>query len=241
MKEFFNKIRNFKDEKEEEVDEEKLSKKTIVFFGFYFVFFAILFCVIAFGGDRNYLFQEYEKGTPSSPSSGLLENSFAYHYQVMLDDYTYDYSGERYGEVEKFHYNNQEYYHEKDQFLVNQVPWVACDNPYVLYEFLNVDRFSDIIQKATYVAKTEYEDGNVVYHYLISTNELNLLFFNETTNYEESTNTIDITLNADGYISKVSYDLNAYGSRREISQSKLLIEMNYSKFGEIKKIDNPIA
>ena len=70
---------------------------------------------------------------------------------------------------------------------------------------------------------------------------LNLLLFNETTNYEESTNTIDITLNADGYISKVSYDLNAYGSRREISQSKLLIEMNYSKFGEIKKIDNPIA
>lgn len=238
MKDFLEKIRNLKSKKEE--DGEEQNKKTALFFGFYFVFFAILFGVIIFGGDRNYLNQEYEKGTPSH-SAGLLENSYAYRYLVTVDDYTYDYSGERYGNVEKFIFNNQEYYHEGDQFLVNQSPWIACDNPYVLYEFLNADTFSDLIQKATYVAKTEYEDGNVVYHYLISTNELNDFFFQEKTEYENSSNSIDITLNADGYISKVSFALDEYGSRRDISQTKLAIEMSFEKFGEIKKIDNPIA
>ncbi|MBP5678376.1 MAG: hypothetical protein J6X28_00925 [Bacilli bacterium] len=233
MKNLIENIRNFRESKENQ------TQKTILFFAFYVVFFLILFGVISLGGDRQFLFQEYEKGNNSISTQGVLNKNYVYDYQIKLDGEVFDYYGKRYQDVESFKYNNQNYYREKGQFFVQEDLWVKCENPYRFYEFLDYDQLSTIIAKSTFIAKTEYENGNVVQHYLITSNDLSHLWSDEETDYGDDTDTIDVQVNSENQITKITYGLDHYCVHKGICTSSLLIEMNFEMFGDVEKIDNP--
>lgn len=214
------------------------TQKTIAFFAFYFVFFAILFLVIFVGGDKNYLNQEYESGN-SINNKGVLNKNFLFDYKVNLDGVTHNYYGKKYGDTESFKYNNNDYYRDGDQFFVNQDTWVKTENPYVFYEFLDFDILMNIMGSATFMEKNEFEDGRAEYHYFISSNALNLLLYEENTDYDNVPDSIDITTDSSYNVTKIFYQLDTFCKERESCLEHLSIEMNFEMFGEIKAIDNP--
>ena len=231
MKEFLKKLKDLKSDKE---DNQK--SRMILFFGFYFIFFAIVICLIVFGGNRQYLTQEYEKGQPSIGNG--LGDSFSYTYHIQVDDLSYDYVGEQTGNFQLFTFQEKEYFFNGEKYYLKEETWNECENPYLYREFYDIETFVKIIEKSTYVAKTEYENGDVIYHYLVSSNDLNELFFAEKTEYENSSNTIDITIDANRHITGIVYGLDDYGTHREMG-SRFSIEIHYAQYGEIKEIENP--
>ena len=79
MKNILDKIRGIiKPDEEEEVT----PKKAIVFFGFYLVFFGVLIAMLVFGGNKNYLTQEYEKGNISKEAYKNIRTAYP-----INDDY----------------------------------------------------------------------------------------------------------------------------------------------------------
>lgn len=234
MKNFFENIQKFMK------SEDNQTYKTIGFFAFYIFFFAILFSLIHFKGDRNYLLQEYEKGDSSVGSVGVLNKNYVYDFKITLDGVLHDYYGKRYEDKESFKYNNLDYYRDADEFFVNQDMWIKCENPYLFYEFLDYENLTKILEKATFVAKTEYENGKVVHHYIISSNDLAKLWTEEETDYGEDTDTIDIEVGEDNNITKIQYGLDHYCMHRELCSSSLSIDMSFEMFGSVTDIENPI-
>lgn len=215
------------------------TQKTIAFFAFYFVFFVILFLVIFVGGDKNYLNQDYEKGNSPLDNKGVLSKNVVYDYKVIVDGVLHDYYGKRYGETEIFKYNNMDYYRERDQFFVNQGTWIKTDNPYQFYEFLDFDLLTSILGNAYFESKLEKENGKVEYHYLISTNTLNKIFYNFDTDLDEVPNSIDVFTDEEYNITKIIYQLDSFCGSIDYCDEHLDIEMNFEMFGGVSAIDNP--
>ena len=202
-------------------DENITPKKTLVFFAFYLVFFAILFGIVFFGGDKDFL-------------------NFVFDYKITIDGVLYDYYGKRYEDTELFKYNNLEYYRDGKEFFVNQELWMKSDNPYKFYELIDFENASMIFSQATFDSKKEMENEKEEFHYLISSNTLNQLLYNENTDYDEEVDSIDVTTNSDNYIEKIVYHLDHFCVHRENCQNTLMIEMSFEMFNNVQKIDNPI-
>ena len=138
-------------------DENVDNKKTIVFFAFYLVFFAILLGCLFLGGNKEYLHQDYEKGD-TTVNAGFLGQNYVFDYKITVDGVLHDYYGKRYENTELFKYNNQEYYRDGSDFFVNQDLWINCDNPYLFYELFDYDHLSNIFMQATFISKKNNEN-----------------------------------------------------------------------------------
>lgn len=230
MKNFIEKIKEIKKTE---------NGKAILFFGFYLVFFLILFSFIIFGGKKDYLIQEYEKGKPSSfNTSWLLNKNYYYDYKIKLNGVLSDYYGKRYQDIESFKYNNKEYYRSGNNFFVNNGTWVKCDNPYVFYNLIDVDNVSNLLVNATYVSREEVKENKYKYTYLLSSNTVNKIVYNTDTDYDEAPNKINVI------IDKSSVDIiYYYDSFCKMSGkcSSLEIETYYEMFNGVKEIENPIS
>ena len=129
--------------------------KPFFFFGFYFFFFLAVISLISFGGDRQHLVQEYEKGNSSFfRNQGILGKNFMFDFKVVLDDALYDYYGKRYEESSLFKYNNEDYYWNGKDYFVNRSPWIKCEDPYLFSEFFDLDSLNTIMLQAMYYSKT---------------------------------------------------------------------------------------
>lgn len=233
MKNFLNNIRDTFNN--ENVD----NKKTIAFFAFYVVFFAILFGSLFWGGNKDFLHQEYEKGD-STINNGVITKNYVFDYKITIDGVLHDYYGKRYENTEKFKYNNREYYRDGQDFFVNQDLWIKSDNPYQFYELYDFDNLTNIFMQLTYLSKQELENGSEEFHYVISSNSLNKILYNEDTDYDEEVDSIDILSNKNNKIEKITYHLDHFCSHRENCQNTLLIELNFEMFDDVEEIDNPI-
>ena len=223
-------------------NEDNSTKKAILFFGFYFIFFAILILVIIFWGKDDYLLQEYERGNTAASPEGYFAHSYLFDYKVTVDGVLHDYYGKKYNDQESFKYNNLDYYREKDSFFVNKEKWDQCDNPYVYYDFLNIDNVSLLLQNATLMnAGEKKEKGDFsLYNYLITSNTINKVLYNTVTDYDEIPNSIDMYTDTQQRITKIVYKLNSFCGHRDDCKENLTIELNFEMFGEVQKIDNPI-
>ncbi len=235
MKNIMDKIRNISKN-----DDEVTPKKTIVFFGFYLVFFLIIFLLLTFNSNKNYLTQEYESSNSKVNNKGLLKKNFVYDYKINVDGVLHDYYGKKYEDTEKFKYNNLDYYRDKNKFLVNKDgKWTSCDNPYVFFEFIDFDSMLKIIQNATFMAKTENADGTILYHYLITSNTINKVLYDKDSDYDEDPDSIDIYTDSSDNITNIHYQLNHFCTHVDNCNNTLDIEMNFEMNGSVKKIDNP--
>ena len=218
---------------------EKQTQKTIAFFGFYFVFFIVVFSLIIFGGNKDYLHQEYEKGN-SYNNKGVLNKNFLYDYKITVDGVLYDYYGKRYGDVESFKYNNQDYYRDKDQYFVHKEEWETIENPYVFYELIDFDNLAKIMSKATFIDKKEIEKG-MEYQYKISSNTLNEVVYNKNTDLDEVPNTMIFKTDEKNNITNILFQFDSLCISNSKCQEHLKIEMNFEMFGGVNKIDNPMS
>lgn len=225
----------------------EISKKpngnAIMFFGFYLVFFIILFLVIKGTGNRDRLLQEYEKGDTSlSNFNGILSKNYMFDYKVNIDGVTYDYYGKRNEDVYSFKFNGNDYYIGNDVVLVNKGTWLRCDNPFISVISINEDNFMDIINSASYDSKTEYEDGRVNYNLLISTNTLNKIINNRDTDYDEVPNSLIISTDKDNKVNKIELKLNKFYCEDSMAcNNSIDLEVSFDMFGSVGEIDNPVS
>ena len=233
MKNFIDNIKEFKKTK---------NGTPILFFGFYLLFFVVLIIFIKFGGDKNFMAKEYEKGRAIQFNTSLLLNkNYLYDYKIIFDGTVYDYYGKRNGDIELFKYNNVDYYKNKTAFFMNNGTWIKCDNPYVFYDFIESVSMGEIIDNSTFMSKEDLEGKKVQYTLLISTNTINKIVSGTDTDYDEIPNQIILDSDNTGEIVKVTFKLDSYCKLNNLCNNSLEIELSYEMFGEIKKIDNPIA
>lgn len=225
----------------------EISKKpngnAIMFFGFYLVFFIILFLVIRGTGNKESLFQEYEKGdTTSSSFNGILSKNYMFDYKINIDGVIYDYYGKRNDNKFSFKFNGNDYYYGDGVVLINNGTWVRCDNPLITAISINEDNFMDVINSASYDSKTEYEDGRVNYNLLISTNTLNKILNDRDTDYDEVPNSIIISTDKDNIVNKMELKLNKfYCEDSKACKNSIDIEVSFDMFGNVGEIDNPVS
>ena len=233
MKNFFKKIKEIK---------EKPNGNAIIFFTFYAFFFLFLILFLRFSSNRGSTYTEYERGLQYYIDyNSLSNNNYSYKYIITLDGNSFEFVGDKYSNTEKFTYNSFEYYKNDDTYFINNPIWVKTSNPNDYSSFVNINNISTIVEKGTYEYQTSYESGKNVYSFLISTDTLNNIISDINTDFDDMPNRMELSIDSNGNIEKISYYLDDYCKSNKICSSSLKIELNYSNFGNIKKIDNPIS
>ena len=219
--------------------------KAILFFVFYFFFFLILIISIRVKSE----FSRVDKESPTEEEkysfTSIVNGNYHYNYNILLNNDIYTYDVDKINSKEKFSYtlnneNMKNYYRNNDLFLTQlNNEWQKTENPYILKEFLNIDMIKTILDSSTYSSKTEYESGNIIYHYEISTSTLLKLLENVNIDLSDETNKVDIVSNEDNIVDEIDYNIDSYIKYKNINNSKCSIKIKYSKFGEISKIEEP--
>ena len=215
--------------------------KAVMFFGFYFIFFLILSAMFRSGAVNDDSLEKSKNKNNFPFSLGKIEsNNYHFKYSIDMDSKIITYEGDKYNKKELFKFNNLSYYRNDSVFLTNNSNiWVKCDNPYIMYEFIDIDSIKKILSKATYISKTDYESGMKVYNYQISTSTLIKVISNIDVDLDDKPNEIILKTDDRNNVNVIKYDLTSYSKYNKLANNKGEIELNYTKFGEIKKITDP--
>jgi len=233
MKKLFEKIKEIK----------KMPRgNAILFFGFYFVFFLIVFLLLNTGSGKPITSNDYKINKAYSFNTNYLqENNYSFDYTISLDDIKYKYSGKRNGDVSSFNFNERKYYSNKDNYLVYQDTWIKSDNPFVVDEmFVNANEIIKLIELAAYESKTEYDSGKKIYNFLISTNTINQYIYNINSDFFEEPNRIIISTDENNSVSSITLNLDSFCTLNKQCQKNLRVELLFDNFGNIEEIESPI-
>lgn len=215
----------------------------LVFFGAYFIFFVVLGIMARTSRNVTPTDDVYENKTQYQFSLNNIEsNNYKFTYLIEIDGNTIKYNGDRFGSRESFVFNDLvNYYKEYDNYFNNTSGiWIKNDNPYLYSEFYDVDNIISMIEKATYLSKTEYDSGKSVYNFLISSDTIVNLMENRTLDIEEVPNEIIISTDKDNYVNEVKFLLNSYCIANNICTNNMKITLSYELYGEIEEITSPL-
>lgn len=216
--------------------------RAFLFFGFYIVFFAIVFLFINLTDSTLTYGDDYEKSYSSYTFNldNIFSNNYTFKYEVNLDNYNYSYVGARKDEFESIKYNNLDYYRNGSTFLVKKDTWVNINSPYVYSEYFDTLNIKKILENSYYVSKTMFEDGTNAFNFVISSNTLNNILYGLNTDFEEIPNEVVIYTDKEKNVNKIIFKLDSLCKNNKICNYGLKINLEYDMFGEIEGIVNPM-
>lgn len=218
--------------------------KAIVFFGAYLIFFMIIAISARSGnGNGSNVNRVYETGDEKSFSMANIEsNNYKYNYKIMIDDNYFTYNGIRYNEKEKFSCTNLiEFYKEDSNYFSNtNGVWIKSENPFIYSQFLDIKNINNLIENATYISTTSFENGDIDYNFKISSATISKLFDNIDLDVSEEPNEIIIRTDETNYTKEIEFKLNSYCLHKSICTNKMSIKLSYSMAGEIEDITSPL-
>ena len=226
IKEVISKIQEFR---------KKSYGNSILFFGFYLIFFIIVIALIRTSPAKKDV--EYQKNNMVGITS-ILNKNYSFSYKVVLDNNTYLYKGDRLGDNLSFTYNEKEYFQNNSNTYIKEENWISIENPIKFKYFFNEENLEKILNNLYYESNTTYESGKIVYNFLISSNSLNSLIDNNETDYDEIPNKVTISVNND--IESISFDLDSYCKINKLCNNSLKINIDYDNYNGVKEIINPI-
>ncbi len=226
IKEVISKIQEFR---------KKSYGNSILFFGFYLIFFIIVIALIRTSPAKKDV--EYQKNNMVGITS-ILNKNYSFSYKVVLDNNTYLYKGDRLGDNLSFTYNEKEYFQNNSNTYIKEENWISIENPIKFKYFFNEANLEKILNNLYYESNTTYESGKIVYNFLISSNSLNSLIDNNETDYDEIPNKVAISVNND--IESISFDLDSYCKINKLCNNSLKINIDYDNYNGVKEIINPI-
>ncbi len=217
--------------------------KAVLFFSFFAIFFLIVILFLRFSESTNNYIppveEEKEEIMDLINLEGIENNNFNYNYVINLDGIVHNYIGSVDGNINKFSYNNEEYYKNLDIYYKKNPTTLAYDlipsSPIVFENLVNYNALKLILDNSTYISKTEFPSLEKEYNYTIETNKL-IEVINNQDSTDSSINTLKFKLNEKDEIVSVSMDLNNYIKSNLINQT-LIIELNYSEIGNVKPIE----
>ena len=143
--------------------------------------------------------------------------------------------------MERFQFQEKEYYRDSDKFFVKEEAWIKADSPYLFEKFLDTSTISSLIQASTYLSKTSYDSGKTTFNLLLSTNTINSMIHQIDSDFMEEQNQIIISTDENRVVNQITFLLDSYCTLNHFCEKNLKIELNYDDFGKIEKIENPIA
>lgn len=215
--------------------------KAVLFFGFYFVFFAVLLIFLRLAPKKRIDHIDYQKGTPYNYSLDYFDlDNFTFTYNINLDDTTYSYVGKHKDDVDLFQFNNMSYYRNQDNFFVKNDLWIKSENPFKFYDFIDLKKVDLLLSSSAYDSKTTYSSGKTNYVFLISTNTINKLIHNVDTDFFEEPNRLILITDENNNVKEIKFELDSYCTLNKICTKNLVIDLEFDMFGKVDKIDNPI-
>lgn len=207
--------------------------KAVLFFGFYAIFFIVLFIIMAIGkSNNNYSLDDIYNTNKISFSS--IDSNFEYSYKFYIDNNIYTYDGKKRNNEETFIFNNAGYYNKNGDFYQNDGGnYVEVDSPFIYREFTDNDVIKQLIDVSSFSSKTEYENGDMMYNYKITTSTIVKELDDIDTDIDDVPNEISIYVSKDGNIKNIKFNLNSYGLFKSISMNKFEIELSYFNYGEV--------
>lgn len=240
-----------KDNKKKENSVFKYLKETprgraILFFVGYFFFFIFLMIVVRFMGEGTSNVVEYDEPKNYYFSVAKIEKgNYSFKHSLVIDNSEVIFSGSNYDDESLFTMStisgSYDYYrNDYDYFINTEGLWIKSDNPYTQANFFDIDVIEYLIEKATYVYKTEYESGKKVYNFNISTTTIYDYFEGIDLDLADDVNEIVVTVNEDNSVSKFEFKLNSYCKALNLCNEKMTITLSYDQYGEIEEITSPL-
>ena len=215
--------------------------KAILFLGIYFIFFVLLFLIINLGVENTTLPEDYELSTTDKYLvDRILKENYFFNYTIYVDGTTAIYNGQKNGDMELFAFNGINYYYNGDSYFVNSNDqWTLTTDPYIFKDFIDFERLGEVIVDATYISKTEFDNGETLFNYQVSSNSLIKVIENIDTDIMEIPNSVIFTADEDSYLNKIELDLSSYGKFKGICTDSFKITLDYFNFGEVEEITEP--
>lgn len=248
MKEEKEKKKKSKNKYIEAIKKLKESKrgKAILFFAFYFVFFFFLISLIRTNYNSN---SEIDTSNDNKVNTEYKLDSIEsgnYHFtreeniNGIVTNFTGDKSNNK---IEGIMTNNNIFY---NYFIYDNINLIKLTDTYEvtseLYTFNNItddNNISKFLERAYLVSKTEYEAGNTVYNYEITTNTIDSILNGTNIDIADISNKITLETNEEDEVVKITYDLSSYSTYVNNISTTTYITITYSNFGEVEELEIP--
>ncbi len=243
--------------KEKPEKEEKSSKyreffqtergKAVLFFAFYVIFFIVIAILFRTSRPDSHLKTEKEQllnEVNYQYKLDLLENeNYHYKYLITIGTNISLYEGDHLKNQEMFQMIGKDAskrYFREGSLFVEEVngQWIQTENPYQLKEFYDVEKIKTLLEKATFVSKTEYQNGKNELKFSLTTEEIKNIF-KENFIGNSSENEIIVRLDENKNIVGLLYNIENYYLQKEKVDTDVHIEITYTNFGKIKEIEGP--
>lgn len=209
-------------------------QKALVFFGFYFVFFFFLIMAIR-SNSSNVIDNENNKYLFSIES--IKNNNYHFKYTLNIDENKTTYEGDLNNNKQLFTINNVEnYYEENNVYFKYNNSWENTSNPYQIINPRYGKTIEKLLDKATYISKTENVDETKIYNYQITTTTLYKLFDLVDVDLDDIPNDMKVYTDENNNVVKLEFDFSSYYKAKQLCNNKLDILMEYSNYGQVEEL-----
>ncbi len=219
--------------------------RALLFFIFYFIFFFVIISLIRSAYSQP---NTIKKDTNNINAKYKLESieKGNYHFirEEIINGVITNFTGDKENnKIKGIMTSNNIFY---NYFIYDNINLIKTTDKYEvtsdLYQFNNITddkNIRTILNKSTLISKTEYETGNILYNYQITTNTLDGIINNTNIDIADIPNTITIETNEEDEVIKITYDLTSYATYINQNDTSVKISIDYSNFGNIQNITIP--
>ena len=220
--------------------------QALLFFGGYFFFFLFIIVAVRLMGGGSTVGKEYDEAKGYSFSVvNITDANYSFEHSVLLDGNNNGYKGTKKNSEERFVLSNNlgtyDYYRKGIDFFNNKSGlWIKSDNPYLFYNFFDIDKVMALIDKAKLDYKTDYESGKKIYNFVITSTTIHKYFEGIDLDIADDLNEIIVHVDEHGLVEKFEFKLDSYCKAINMCFNELKITLQYDEYGEIKEITSPM-
>ena len=220
--------------------------QALLFFGGYFFFFLFIIVAVRLMSGGSTVGKEYDKAKGYNFSVvNITDANYSFEHSVLLDGNNNGYKGTKKNSEERFVLSNNlgtyDYYRKGIDFFNNKSGlWIKCDNPYLFYNFFDIDKVTALIDKAKLDYKTDYESGKKIYNFVITSTTIHNYFEGIDLDIADDLNEIIVHVDEHGLVEKFEFKLDSYCKAINMCFNELKITLQYDEYGEIKEITSPL-
>ena len=220
--------------------------QALLFFGGYFFFFLFIIVAVRLMGGGSTVGKEYDEAKGYSFSVvNITDANYSFEHSVLLDGNNNGYKGTKKNSEERFVLSNNlgtyDYYRKGIDFFNNKSGlWIKSDNPYLFYNFFDIDKVMALIDKAKLDYKTDYESGKKIYNFVITSTTIHNYFEGIDLDIADDLNEIIVYVDEHGLVEKFEFKLDSYCKAINMCFNELKITLQYDEYGEIKEITSPL-
>lgn len=205
--------------------------KSVFFFGFYLIFFIVIFIILSMSSNRTITRTDENK---SSLNITFLNNEkYSLNYEINIDNNINTYNINKDKNTYQYKYNEKDYYQENLETYVKDNDWVHTDSPIKFNKLIEAKYITTIINDSYVESKTTYDNGDVTYNLLVSSNTLNKILDGKNTDLDEIPNRITISMNKRHSVNDIKYSLDSYCKSNSMCNSNMTIFVKYGEYNGV--------